>query len=268
MNDRPDISIFGKPLKEVEYFVKSKAKFYPDYYQVYVPNIPYKKVESGYEPVDDFVDIRLHKEIRSDKNLEDSIRRTQKTIKDLVQCNQFELFATFTFAYNRDDIINVKSQIHNWLKNQMKRAGKFQYLVVPEFHKDGKALHFHALLKDYKGKLSPAINPKTGKQLKQKGRLTFTLDSYTLGFSNVFKITNTPDDHKKISFYIRKYITKDMVNIFGQHRYYASHGLLKPEEEENPPWFKPHTAKSELIIPNGRIYYFNYDFIPENEKLL
>src|SRR5690606_37057624 len=105
-----------------------------------------------------------------------------------------------------------------------KRNGKFEYLIIPEFHKD-MALHFHALIKGYKGKIKKAINPKTNKPLTKNGRLIYVFPGYTSAFNNVQKIEQTPESHKKVGSYIRKYITKDMPILFGKNRYWASNSL-------------------------------------------
>ena len=111
----------------------------------------------------------------------------------------------------------------NWLRNQRKKLGKFDYLIVSEFHKDGKALHFHALMGNYKGKLIPS-----GKTTK--GRPTYYFPDYTLGFNSVVKIDNI----EKVSSYVRKYITKDMPQFPGQHRFWSSTGLKRPQLIDNP----------------------------------
>jgi hypothetical protein len=158
----------------------------------------------------------------------ESIRRTKTVISDLTLCNDFDMFVTFTFAKDRQNINKLKKQMSQWLKNEKARRGKFSYIIVPEFHKDGVSIHFHALFKNYKGDL---IN--SGKKINQ--RTAFNLKSYTLGYSTAVKI----DDISKVSSYVRKYITKDMPKFEGKKRYWCSTGLKRPIVVENPtidPW--------------------------------
>lgn len=153
-----------------------------------------------------------------------SLTRTKQTLTDLVLMNDFDMFATFTFNKNRHDINSCKLTMSNWLKSQQKTHGKFQYLIVPEYHKD-KALHFHALLQHYTGNLSPAINPHSNKPLMTKSGLPiYNISSYRSGFSTITKIKN----QEATSKYIRKYITKDMPEFSSKKRYWSSKNLNKP----------------------------------------
>lgn len=245
-----------EPVTEAEasYTVSAVATYYPDFTKVYIPNIPYHKLKPGFEfreqvaksdrdPIDD-----------SDR----SIRRTKKTVKDYVLCNRFELFATFTFATNRQDIDHCKRRMNNWLKNQKKRRGGFDYLIVPELHSDKTSLHFHALIRGYNGKIEVAINPKTGKPVI-KGKTTFyTLPGYTLGFTNVKIIDYSNSGHLKLARYVSKYITKDMPLFAQKNRYWGSHGLKLPEKEDNPAdWYKAVVPYKTINLDHGKLLFFH-----------
>lgn len=157
----------------------------------------------------------------SHDSLDDSIRRTKRTISDIVLCNNFDLFCTFTFdpkKVDRNDPEKCKKVMAKWLNRQQTTHGKFDYIIVPEWHKKGTALHFHALLKNYNGKLSPATT-KTKQQ-----RPIYNIKSYRSGFSTAVPIDNTP----KVSSYIKKYITKDMPMFQNKKRYWCSTGLIRP----------------------------------------
>ena len=170
----------------------------------------------------------------SEDNLERSIRRTKSAIKDYVHCNSFDLFVTFTFESERNDPDNSKQKLNNWIKNQRKRTGSFQYLVVPEFHKDAESLHFHALFQGFNGKVSRALNPHTQQPLTKRGGAVYDLPSYRSGFSDAYMLTNDSHGQVQIAYYLQKYITKDMPLFKGRNRYWASKGLKKPIEEDNP----------------------------------
>lgn len=215
--------------------VRSILTLYPDYRKLYVPKDPIVKLKkkdnnklptkSGHRNFFTYSD---------ETSLERSLRRTKKSITDYALCNKFEHFVTFTFKSDRQNISLCKQKMQTWLKNTRTRKGSFEYLIVPEFHADGISLHFHALIKGYKGKLEPAINPKTGKQIVENGALCYFYPSYTSGFTNVKVIEDTPKSHRAVGGYVSKYITKDMPILFGKNRYWASSGLTLPTVIENP----------------------------------
>ena len=82
-----------------------------------------------------------------------SVSRTRRTVRDIVLCNDFEWFVTFTFDPNKVDRYNYNrclSVMSIWLHKRKSFDKDFSYLVIPEFHKDG-AIHFHALLSHFTG---------------------------------------------------------------------------------------------------------------------
>lgn len=252
-------SVFGKVSKtEASYQVYASAKYYPHLTTVFVPNEPYTKMIPFMEehPDDDDVEdwtgrvLSSNSKTSNEDNLSRSIRRTRTLISDYVLCNEFDLFATFTFSPEKTaDRFNpniVKLQMANWLKNQRSRNGKFPYLIVPEHHKDGKALHFHALMRNYTGVLTETGN-------NSKGRTVYYFKGYTLGFNSAVKIDNV----EKVSSYVKKYITKDMPQFRGQHRFWATTGLKRPRIEDNPSdWYLHQTPQREYQNEYGRILYF------------
>ena len=165
----------------------------------------------------------------SDEQLKLSLQRSKTTIKDIILCNSFDLFATFTFKNDRDNVAKCKDRMTNWLKSQQKYHGQFDYIVIPEFHKDGKSLHFHALFKGYTGELRPKISKRTGQQLRIKGHAVYRFKSWNVGISDASYI----DDIHKTSSYITKYVTKDMPQFNGKKRYFVSQGLIRPLKHHN-----------------------------------
>jgi hypothetical protein len=197
--------------------VQSIAKTYPKFVDIYVYAKSYNiteqsKLKSRY----------INRNTPQNDYLHDSLRRSKRAITDYVLCNDFDLFVTFTFATQRQNVDLCKSKMSNWLDNQNKR-NKFEYLIVPEFHKDGKSIHFHALFKGYKGKL-------TDSKIKQKGRKVYNLNGYSHGFSTAVKIDNI----EKVSSYVRKYIVKDMPIFANKRRYWCSKSLNRPKSTYNP----------------------------------
>ncbi len=206
--------------------------------KVYVPDYPKDKKLTGMELIGEAKKIKkLKKQAKqnesSETTIERSRRRAKKQLTGYIHCNTFELYVTFTFAKHRDDIEKCRKQMETWFDNEKKRKGSFEYVIVAELQGDG-ALHFHALFKGYKGKVMPAINPKTNKHLRKKGRLVYDLPSYTLGYDEVYKITDTPQDRQKLTNYLTKYLIKEMPLFRGRKRYWVSTGLNRPVKEYNP----------------------------------
>jgi hypothetical protein len=218
-----------KPKLEHQIYHRSTgyAKVYPDHTRYFDFGQEYEYREAGYEQ--NQKKAKLSKSTYTNEtSLEVSLRRTKTTITDITLSNEFDMFATFTFKDDRQDIEKCKSKMSIWLKNQKRIHGSFKYLIVPEFHKDRKSLHFHALLKGYKGHLT-----NSGHVINT--RKAYNIKSYKLGFSTVVKIDNV----EKVSSYVRKYITKDMPQFDGKKRYWCSSGLVRPYKVHDPlisPW--------------------------------
>lgn len=204
-----------KPTPEHQIYqdVSAILKIYPAKYRLYRFDSPIKIRQKGYE-------LRrsgtTHTSHRGDAT-DDSRRKGKRTIADLIICNDFDLFLTFTFKKDRQNIDLLRKRFNKWLKNQRDIHGKFQYIVVPEFHKDQKSIHFHALFKHYKGNLT-----KSG--ITKNNRTIYNVKSYKSGFSTAVKIDNI----QKVSSYMRKYITKEMPTFKNGHRYWCSKGLKRP----------------------------------------
>jgi hypothetical protein len=199
--------------------VYSQKTTYPKFVRFYLLNYPILKLKPGMEA-------KIKPALKNsgiENDSERSMRRAKRRLQDYCLCNPFEDFATFTFKDDRQNIAKCKSRMSDWIKNQQRRKGKFDYLIVPEFHKDKESLHFHGLFNNYKGELIDS-------GIKQNGKNIYNFKSYTLGWSTVTKIKS----QERTSSYLRKYITKDMPQLFGENRYWASSGLKLPITEDNP----------------------------------
>jgi len=153
-----------------------------------------------------------------------SLMRTKTKITDYCLANNFDMFATFTFNPELVDSFNyteAKAKMSKWLNNAKRYSPDLKYLIVSELHKSGR-IHFHALLKGYQATLQPT-------QRKIKEREVFNLSAWHYGFSTVVKIDNID----KVSTYIQKYITKDMLKQGNKKRYWASRNLVKPVVDYN-----------------------------------
>lgn len=197
-------------------------KEYPKMIQIII----YKEPQAVY---DGMRTRRTHDKVEDDYlTLERSIRRSKATIRDLVICNNFDLFCTFTFDPKKHDRYNfnsLKLTMLRWLNNQRRQhSPNLQYLVIPEFHKDG-AIHFHALLKNYRGNVK-----KTGKKTKKGKNEVFNLPSFRGGFTTASPIN---ENIEAVAEYVSKYITKELIKTFNQNRYFCSQGLIRPKKYNN-----------------------------------
>lgn len=237
-------------------------KRYKRYIKVWKPSIPIEKIKDGYELLGKLLRSPSSDKTSIEHNLSRSVRRTKGEVTDLLHCNDFDQFGTFTFKADRQDIAKCKKKMSTWLDNQQKQHGKFGYVIVPEFHKDGKSIHFHALLKGYKGKLVQACKPGTNQPLSINGRLAYNFLGYKLGHSTVVYVGTDQENQEKTGRYLLKYITKDMITLPGKKRYWASRDLQKPVPIRNP---DPIPYAPYYTYPNdyGVIEFYKY---PEDQN--
>jgi len=249
-----EIAEFLKPHTETEasLLVNAKATIYTLLTKVYIPKAPYSKLRDGYTVTKKKLKAPRKQKI-SDEDLERSIRRTRSKIRDICMVNSFELFVTFTFKAEKKSDAQRIQVLKDWIKNQKKRVGKFEYLVIAERHKSG-ALHFHGFFRGYEGELVPAEHK--GRKIIKKGRQLYNFKNYKSGFSTVIKIDKGAQSQATLSNYVAKYITKDTPNINGRHRYWASQSINRPETEENPEWYTKLEPVYETTNDYGRFMFF------------
>ena len=164
--------------------------------------------------------------------------RARRTVRDLILCNRFDFFCTFTFNAEKVDRMNLKvcqKKITELFKNYKNRyAPDFRYLVIPEFHKDG-AVHFHGMVSGIRLEdlLVPALiykrNRKTGalqSVRNTKGYVDWPYYSKKLGFFSCSAVRNP----EKCAWYVAKYITKDLADLpRGANMFMSSRNLARPE---------------------------------------
>jgi len=251
--------------EEAELLVSTNATIFPDKARVWIPNVPYKKIRTGLEPAKKLkATSGLPKETSKEEyeSYQDrSQRRARMSIRNIVDANEFDMFATFTFDKHRNDIEKCRKKMSNWLRNQRKRNGRFKYLIVPEFHKSKDAIHFHALISGYKGQIEERlINPKTGRNFREP---KYGFKSYTLGFSDVKFLTGNLDTKTKLAWYLQKYISKDMGDLGGKNRYWASRNLHKPFQIDNPElWYYLQDPDRFKKYDHGTMMEFDYGSNP------
>lgn len=254
------------PEAETLELVENYVKVYPDKLKLVEFKMPYLAQKEGLVPSKSE---KKGKKMNSNVELERSLKRTKTTISDIILSNNFDLFVTFTFNSNRHDINACKKRLSKWLKNQREIRDNFHYLIVPEFHKDGKSLHFHALFKGYNGILLPACKNKAPTAtycnqkhkhsiVTQRGKTIYNLKSYQLGFTNATYIK----DRTKLSSYVKKYITKDMPIFNNKKRYWTSQKLTRPYTLRNYP------IRQNPFIELKEVYNHKYFTISESSATI
>jgi hypothetical protein len=212
------------PEVEAKFEVSNFAKIYPDKIRIYEYFEPFVKLLPGLELSDGCIST-LSTPVRTGANmyLEDSLRRSATKVCDIVLCNRFDIFATFTFAKDRENIELCKKRMSKWLNHQKGRTSPdMVYLIIPEFHADKKCIHFHALMKGYDGSYVDSGH-------KQRGRTVYNITSYQHGFAQFTHV----QDLVKTASYVRKYITKDMPQLNDKRRYWCSKNAIRPKIEYN-----------------------------------
>lgn len=267
MSSLPDKfrDLFSPKTKNIAtYRVGVMATHFRETTNVYLPKTPFDKLCPGMELIKYAKKLRRIKKeaVQNSQDKSRSIRRSIQRGKHIIRCNTFELYVTFTFANDRFDLEKCRRQMETWLENQKKRSrnGHFEYIIVTEFHKRcrecveqdvklcphddrPKPIHFHALLQGYKGKVMPAINPHTGKQLRKNGLLVYDIPGYRLGHMEAYYCRESQEDSARLEYYLNKlekYLNKEASALpFGKKRFWYTRGLKKPEKEYNPDWFDP-----------------------------
>ena len=215
---------------------QTKIKIYPDgstVLTVYKNAIVYRG--SAEKESDDFDDIEgssfsnncvsvLNSEEKTDEEKEyeklKNLWRIKTKIKDYILSNDFNYFWTLTFKDDRYDYDLAFQKMGKWLRRMRDKYGKFDYIMIPELHKDG-AIHFHGVT----GGLNALI---VDAGVKHKGAKVYNCLEWEHGFTTLTKIRS----REKTASYVTKYVTKEMQNSIvekGKKKYWLSRGLRKPD---------------------------------------
>lgn len=164
---------------------------------------------------------------RSRKN---SMVRTVNRVYHLSRSNHWEWFFTLTFNPEKVDSFDYSActeKLSKWLNNLRRTAPDLKYMAVPEKHKSGR-FHFHGLFAECGGIQFTDSGRKT-----KSGDIIYNIGNYKLGFSTATKIK----ENEKVTKYILKYITKDLVSVTpNKKRYWASRNLtdIQPIKDYYP----------------------------------
>lgn len=206
--------------------VKCKIKEYPDgskmayiYNNEYVKGVSDTTSDSLVLVSNEKTDDEIEQEKLHSQHM--NLMRTKSRIKDYCLSNDFDMFWTLTFGSKRDSDELCFKRMSNWLEYMKKKYGLFDYIFIPERHKDG-CIHFHGVTGRFKGVMNDS-----GK--KERGHIVYNAADWKHGFSTVTVIR----DSKKTASYITKYITKELTQEIvgkGKKKYWSSRGLRKPVE--------------------------------------
>ena len=175
----------------------------------------------------------------------DNLLRAKKRIQQIILCNTWDWFVTFTFDDSIVDATNIPlviSKAQKWLNNQVSRRG-IGYLLIPEYHKKDNRVHLHALVSKLHGQGLDLVEsgtfgvegfkkPMKLSTIKKYGLLdkilyqVYNVSSWKFGFTTCI---DTYGSTQKLANYVMKYITKDMFSddgksIFGKF-YWCSRNL-------------------------------------------
>lgn len=211
--------------------IRTKVKIYPNGMKkltVYnTPKIVFDSVSTdglgGKEK--ELTDIELF-ELREAERL-NKFYQVRTKIKDYCLSNDFNYFWTLTFSDDRNNDSAAYEKLSKWLKKMKRKYGSFQYIFIPERHKDG-AIHFHGVTGGFNGVIKDS-------GVKHKGHIVYNAVDWIYGYTTLSRIR----DRDKCASYVTKYVTKDLLNtpvLKGKKKYWCSKGLLLPEvvySEEN-----------------------------------
>lgn len=162
---------------------------------------------------------------------ENNVYRARRTVRDLLLCNEFDYFGTFTLdegKRDRFDIGEFKRSFCAWLKAYSRYHGcRVQYVLVPEQHANG-AWHMHGVFRGLPdGALTPFVKGKHPRKLVEGGFLNWSAYADKFGFCSFGAIRDKERVASYVSAYVTKALTGDALDK-GSHLFMASKGLNRP----------------------------------------
>lgn len=131
---------------------------------------------------------------------------------------------------DRYDAEQVSRKVQTFLCNATQRKG-FQYVLVPEYHKQKKgedrpAIHMHGLCNLGAVQIERALSKAGRQRTDEHGRPIYNMTNWKWGFSTCVPLD---ENYGRTVNYVTKYITKAENKIFGKW-YLCSRGLIKKPE--------------------------------------
>ena len=167
----------------------------------------------------------------------EALSRAKSIITEIALNNKFDYFCTFSFDKDKIDRYDLKEcykRLRLFFKEFKKRyAPNFQWLIIPEFHKDG-AIHFHGLVSGIPdGELTV---PDTIMKRMSDGEIAVVPNTpkylYWARYSKRFGIFNCSKikTSEGVAYYVTKYVIKELSKIpTGVNLYAHSKGLKKAD---------------------------------------
>lgn len=167
-------------------------------------------------------------DLPQEENIKRASRRARIRAMDFILCNHdLDTFATLTFdaaKVQRDSWEKTYNAARSWLSNRVQR-NDLKYVMVPEYHKDGKSIHFHAVMNSAALDMVEARYPDSSRLIKKRRagevKQLYNLSDWNAGFSTLERITGD-GSRDKVAKYIFKYMGKQLGQRIGGR--YFLHG--------------------------------------------
>ncbi|MEG0110218.1 MAG: hypothetical protein RR675_03805, partial [Oscillospiraceae bacterium] len=170
------------------------------------------------DTLDDIPEQYKKKEPSKTSERQDALKRARDKVFEISFANDFQYFITLTLdetKISRTEKSVIAKALNIWFQNLVSRCSGFKYVFCPEYHADGKAIHFHGLccgdlqLEDsgtvlVKGFDKPIRIAKAAR-LGLQGKTVYNLKNWKYGHSTVVKLDG---EKENVALYITKYITK------------------------------------------------------------
>ena len=151
-----------------------------------------------------------------------AVNRARKKVFDYCANNpECNLFCTLTLdpkKIARTEWGEIIPKLSTWLDNRVRR-NDLRYVLVPEYHKDGEAIHFHGIMNEN------ALKVEESGLTDESGKPILNIVSWKYGFTTAKRIGESEADRVNATRYIAKYMTKDAERVGG--RYFLHGGALK-----------------------------------------
>lgn len=170
-------------------------------------------------------DTKEKTQIYEEHSKEVSINRTIQSIYGITRANKWYGFITLTFDPKKIDSTDI-TEVSKYATEHFKYMKKaycpnLYYILVPELHSDGKKIHIHGLVGGVEGL------PMVDSGIVKNGKIIYNLPKWKHGFSTLSLV----EHQGKVSRYITKYITKELVLFTkGKKRYWASRNCLRAND--------------------------------------
>ena len=237
------ITAFANGTYELRHYSTAIGADYIEYQDLEKPDgvysIPPKKRAEPEKEYNPFTERYEHLRTEEDweRSLASSLNRTRNEIYRWARQCRWEWFITLTFdgaKTERESYSACMERTAKWFNNQKHRyAPDLMYLYVPEQHRKG-GWHIHGVVANT-GNMKFTDSGRVsfhGKACRRNAGnrgcpVIYNLSGWRYGFSTA---TEVADAHR-VSTYILKYITKELVaDTPYRHRYFRSRNLPEPEE--------------------------------------